>query len=167
MLFAASFDVTILQPTAYMQNILAGWRSIVTEGVFRVPYPVETRLSLVDLDDVAEAAALVLITDGHAGATYELVGTQPLSQNEVAAVIGVALKRIVRAEAESVEQWEARASGAGAGEHERATLVAMFRYYAAHGLIGNSNALRWLLGRTPNDLAAFVDRIAGVSFNGE
>jgi len=167
MLFAASFDVTILQPTAYMQNILAGWRSIVTEGVFRVPYPVETRLSLVDLDDVAEAAALVLITDGHAGATYELVGTQPLSQNEVAAVIGVALKRIVRAEAESVEQWEARASGAGIGEDERATLVAMFRYYAAHGLIGNSNTLRWLLGRTPNDLAAFVDRIAGVSFNGE
>ncbi len=45
MLFAAGFDLTILQPTAYMQNILGAWRGIVEDGVFRVPYPVETRLS--------------------------------------------------------------------------------------------------------------------------
>jgi len=167
MLFAAGLGVTILQPTAYMQNILAGWRSIVTEGVFRVPYPVDTRLSLVDLDDIAEAAALVLMTNGHAGATYELVGTDPLSQNEVAGAIGMALKRAVRAEAERVEQWDAGARGAGVGEHERATLAAMFRYYAAYGLIGNPNTLRWLLSRAPTDLAAFIGRMAGLSFSGE
>ena len=92
MLFAGGFDLTILQPTAYMQNILGAWRGIVAEGVFRVPYPVETRLSLVDLEDVAEAAALVLTTNGHSGATYELVGTSPLSQTEVAAAIGEALE---------------------------------------------------------------------------
>ena len=61
--------------------------------MFRNPYPVETRLSLVDLDDVAEAAALVLTQDGHSGATYELVGTEPLSQTEVAAAIGAVLGR--------------------------------------------------------------------------
>ena len=80
MLFASGFDLTILQPTAYMQNIVGAWRGITEDGMFRVPYPVETRLSLVDLEDVAEAAALVLTQDGHAGATYELVGTAPLSQ---------------------------------------------------------------------------------------
>ncbi len=67
--------MTILQPTAYMQNILAGWRSIVEDGIYRVPYPIDTRISLVDLRDVAEAAARVLTEDGHVGATYELVGT--------------------------------------------------------------------------------------------
>ena len=41
------------------------------------------------------------------------------------------------------------------GEHERATLAAMFRYYAQYGLIGNPNTLRWLIGRAPNDLACF------------
>ena len=142
MLFASGFDLTILQPTAYMQNIVGAWRGVTEDGVFRVPYPVVTRLSLVDLEDVAEAAALVLTQDGHAGATYELVGTAPLSQTEVAAAIGAALKRDVRAEAESVAAWEARARAAGMGEHERATLAAMFRYYAAHGLVGNSNTLR-------------------------
>ena len=37
MLFAAGFEPTILQPTAYMQNILGAWRGVETEGVFRFP----------------------------------------------------------------------------------------------------------------------------------
>jgi uncharacterized protein YbjT (DUF2867 family) len=160
LLFAHRFDLTILQPAAYMQNLLAAWRGVVADGVFRVPYPVETRLSLVDLEDVAAAAALVLTQDGHAGATYELVGTEPLSQSEVAVSIGAALRRQVRAEAEPVAAWEDRARAAGIGEHERATLAAMFRYYAEHGLIGNANTLRWLLGRAPTGLAAFLKRVA-------
>src|ERR1700692_359040 len=67
MLLAADFDLTILQPTAYMQNILGAWRGIVEDGVLRVPYPADTRLSLVDLDDVAEVAAWVLMGDGQDG----------------------------------------------------------------------------------------------------
>jgi hypothetical protein len=42
------------------------------------------------------------------------------------------------------------------GDHERGTLAAMFRYYARHGLAGNSNTLRWLLGRAPHDLGHFI-----------
>jgi NAD(P)H dehydrogenase (quinone) len=156
MLFAAGFDLTILQPAAYMQNIRGALRGVVDDCVYRIPYPVKTRLSLVDLDNVAEVAALVLTAEGHIGATYELAGTWPLSQTEVAAAIGEALGHSVRAEAEPVEAWEARARAAGMPDHERATLVAMFRYYARHGLIGNPNTLRWLLGRSPNSLAGFI-----------
>ena len=162
MLFAEGFDLTILQPTAYMQNILGAWHGVVEDGVFRVPYPAATRLSLVDLDDVAEAAAVVLTASGHGGATYELAGTAPLSQSDVAAAMGTALGRPVRAEEESIAVWEARA-GAGMGGQERATLAAMFGYYAKHGLIGNPNTLRWLLGRAPNDLAAFLRRVAAAA----
>jgi uncharacterized protein YbjT (DUF2867 family) len=161
MLFASGLELTILQPGAYMQNILAAWRGVLDDGVFRVPYPVETRLSLVDLSDLADAAAVVLMNDGHAGATYEIAGTGPLSQAEVAAAIGVVLGRTVRAEAETIDAWEARARAAGVGGHERATLAAMFRDYAQHGLAGNPNTLRWLLGRAPHDLAEFLGRVAG------
>ncbi|MGA3307693.1 MAG: NmrA family NAD(P)-binding protein [Xanthobacteraceae bacterium] len=160
MLVAVGFELTILQPTAYMQNILGAWRGIVADGVFRVPYPVATRLSLVDLNDVAEAAALVLTENGHSGATYELVGIGPISQAEIAAAISAALGRDVRAVAETVEAWEARARAAGMGDHERVTLAAMFRYYANHSLIGNRNTMRWLLGRAPNGLAGFLKRAA-------
>jgi NAD(P)H dehydrogenase (quinone) len=155
MLLASGLAVTILQPTAYMQNLLVGWRSIVEDGLYRVPYPVATRISLVDLYDVAEAAARVLTEDGHVGATYALVGTPALTQTEVAETLSLAVGRPVRAVAETVETWEARVS-AGMGDYQRQTLAAMFRSYAAHGLVGNANVLSWLLGVSPITLAEFA-----------
>jgi len=160
MLFSTSLDITILQPTAYMQNGLAEWDRMKRDGIFRVPYPVETRLSLVDLDDVAEAAALVLTNAGHGGAIYELAGTPPLSQIEIAATFAQALNRPVHAEAEAVETWEGRARSGGMDDYQRETLTRMFRAYARDGLEGNPNVLGWLLGRAPTSLAAFVARIA-------
>ena len=163
MLYAAGFALTVLQPTAYMQNILRAWDGIVRDGVFKFPYPAATRLSLIDLDDVGEAAAIVLTQDGHDGATYELAGTPALSQGEVAAALSTALGRNVRAEEEPLAAWEARAHAGGMGGHESATLAAMFRYYAAHGLVGNPHVLRWLLGRAPTSPAAFFARAAAAA----
>ena len=156
LLFASGLDVTILQPTAYMQNLLASWRAIVDDGVFRVPYPIASRISLVDLNDVAEAAARGLTEPGHTGASYELVGTPPLSQLEVAKVLSEALGRPVRVEAEPPEVWDARMRIGGMGASERETLLKMFRYYERHGLAGNANVLRWLLVRPPTTLEAFA-----------
>jgi len=159
-LFESGLNFTILQPTAYMQNLLAGWKLITEDGVLRNPYPVETRLSLVDLEDMAEAAAMVLTKRGHTGATYELVSTLPLTQTEVAAILSDALGRPVRAEAEPLEVWAARARTAGLGDYQLATLIRMFQYYERYGLIGNPNMLRWLLGREPTALVEFARRAA-------
>jgi NAD(P)H dehydrogenase (quinone) len=160
LLYSSTLDVTILQPAAYMQNSLAEWDRMKSGGIYRVPYPVGTRLSLVDLDDVAEAVALVLTNAGHSGATYELVGTAPLSQIEIADAFGQALNKPVRAEAETIESWDQRARGAGMDDHARETLTRMFRAYARDGFGGNPNVLGWLLGRPPTSLAAFAARIA-------
>jgi NAD(P)H dehydrogenase (quinone) len=160
MLFSSGLDVTIVQPTAYMQNSLAEWDRMKSDGIYRVPYPVETRLSLVDLDDVAEAAALVLTNAGHSGATYELVGTLPLSQIEIADAFGRALNKPIRAEAETIENWDQHARSAGMDDHARETLTKMFRAYARDGLKGNPNVLGWLLGRPPTSLIAFAARMA-------
>jgi NAD(P)H dehydrogenase (quinone) len=160
MLLGSALDVTILQPTAYMQNSFGEWDRMVGDGVYRVPYPIETRLSLVDLDDVAEAAAMVLMNSGHSSTTYELVGTPPLSQIEIAETFGRALKRPVRAEAETIASWEQRARGAGMDDYARQTLTKMFRAYARDGLKGNPNVLCWLLGRPPTSLATFAERRA-------
>jgi len=158
MLMRAGFALTVLQPTAYMQNILGAWRSIASDGVWTILYPAETRISLVDLGDVATAAALVLTQEGHDGATYELVGTAPLSQREVAAAIGAALGKSIRIEEQSVEAWQAHAEAGGMEANARSELAAMFRYYASYGLHGNPNTLRWLLGRVPTDLGRFLRR---------
>ncbi|MCI0393468.1 MAG: NmrA family NAD(P)-binding protein [Chloroflexi bacterium] len=163
LLLASGLPFTILQPAAYMQNVLAGWPAVVEQGIYRVPYPVETRLSMVDLEDVAEAAGAVLTEAGHAGATYELVGSEPLSQVEVAEVLSRALGRLVQAEQTPIEIWQGEAVAGGMGAYQVETLVKMFAYYERYGFWGNSNALGWLLGRRPASFAEFVGKVVETS----
>lgn len=155
-IFQSGIPFTILQPTAYMQNLLVYWQAIHQTGRYTVPYPVTTRLSLVDLADVAEVAARVLTEPGHAGATYELVGTLPLSQVEVAEAMSAQIGHAVTANELPLEIWEQQARTNGLNEYAVQTLLQMFRYYAAYGLVGNPNVLRWLLGRAPISLEGFI-----------
>jgi uncharacterized protein YbjT (DUF2867 family) len=159
-LVASGLPYTILQPAAYMQNVLAGWTEIVDHGVYRVPYAADTRLGMVDLEDVAAAAATVLTEAGHEGATYELAGTEVLTQTEVAESLSEALGRSVRTETIQLGLWEAQARAAGLGEYAIETLLAMFRYYEQHGFWGNPHVLSWLLGRPPTSFRDFLARSA-------
>ncbi len=157
-LFESGLPYIILQPAAYMQNVLAHWDQIIEQGVYPVPYAVETRLGMVDLEDVAEAAAVVLTEPGHAGAVYELAGVEVLSQAEVATILSQQLGRPVRAEAVPLETWERRARESGLGDYQVKTLAKMFRYYECYGFWGNPRVLGWLLGRPPTTFAVFVER---------
>jgi uncharacterized protein YbjT (DUF2867 family) len=157
-LFTSELPFTILQPAAYIQNILRQLDSIQEEGVYRTPYPVDTRLSLVDLEDVAVVAARVLTKSGHFFATYELVGTDPLSQRDVASTIGRILGTEVRAVEIMIEAWEADARERGMTGYAIDTLIKMFQCYEAHGFEGNPGVLGWLLGRQPNSLEKVVRR---------
>ena len=157
---ASGLRYTVLQPCAYMQNVLAGWDSIARRGVFRVPYGVDTAMSLVDLADVGAAAAEVLAVagTGHDGATYELCGPEPVSPADVAAAFSRSLGSPVRAEAVDVAIWEAGARDAGLGEYQIDALVRMFEYYDRHGFVGDPGPLADLLERAPTRLERFVER---------
>ena len=162
-LFESRLPFTILQPTAYMQNLLASWEKIRTEGRYVVPYPAETRIALVDLADVAAVAATVLTQPAqHQGAIYELVGTAPLTQNEVATALTASLGQPVTIEVLTHTAWEQNARAGGLGDYAVETLIKMFTYYEKFGLIGNPNVLGWLLGRSPTVLATFIQRIMAI-----
>ncbi len=152
LLFASGLPFTILQPTTYIQNVLASWKQIIKNGRYSVPYATETRLSLVDLEDVAEAAAIVLTEPGHIGATIELVGTPAMSQVEIARTLADQLGRPVEAEVISHEEWERVARSSGLSDYQVLTLIKMFCYYESYGFMGNTNALKCLLGRRPHIL---------------
>ena len=158
-LFESGLAYTILQPAAYMQNVLAYWNPIMEQGVYPVPYAVEARLSMVDLEDVAAAAALVLTEPGHTGATYELAGPEALSQVEVAAILSRQLGCRVQAQAVPLDEWERKARASGMNDYAVETLLRMFRYYDSFGLCGNPNILNWLLRRPATTFSAFVARI--------
>ena len=76
----------------------------------------------------------------------------------VAAAIGRALGRPIRAEPQSLEDFAAQARASGMGDYQCEMLIRMFRWYERSGLVGNANTLRWLLGREPTTLEAFVAR---------
>lgn len=118
---------TILQPGVYVQNFDLG-------ETVRVPYDVHAPFGFLDLDDLGAAAAMVLLDDAHAGATYELASRRA-TLAELAAAAGVG--------AERVEEW----TGDGLDDREREWLRAMFAYYDAHGLPVGTLPLRALLRR--------------------
>jgi len=159
LLFASGLPFTILQPTAYMQNVTASWEQILTQGRYSVPYSPETRLSLVDLEDVAEAAATVLTDPGHTGATIELVGTPGMSPREMAELLSAELDRRVTVEVVPLAEWERGARASGLGEYQVSALTRMFAYYEEHGLTGSPRALTNVLGRQPTSFPAFVRRV--------
>lgn len=156
-LFESGLPFTILQPAPYMQNLLAGWKNIMAEGVLRVPYSVEAKFSFLDLEDLAEAAQMVLTESGHENAVYELAGTAPTSHTEAAEILSRVLGREVRAEKEEMGDWRSRASGMS--EYAVKNLIKMFAYYDQWGLAGNPNVLRWILKRGPTSLESFFRRI--------
>lgn len=160
-LFESGLPSTILQPAPYMQNVLGSWSAITEQGVYAVPYSPQTRLSLVDLDDVAEVAAQALIGSAHIGGIYELVGTPPLTQTDVAEILGRQLGRPVLASEISLETWRRNAELSGSlTNYAIESLVKMFSYYAGCGLEGNPSVLAFLLGRPPTSLSDFVARVA-------
>lgn len=155
-LFESGMDFTILQPCAYMQNILANWKSIYETGIYPVPYATTAKISIVDLMDVAAVAALVLTESGYENSIFELAGPHPLTQDEVASTISTILGRSVLAKVIDRTAWAENARANGNSEYQVNTLLRMFEYYEKHGLIGNSNTLSRLLNRSAVTFKEFV-----------
>jgi len=147
MLFASGLPITILQPAAYMQNIAASWPQIVADGLYHVPYAITAPFTLVDLHDVAEAAATVLCEDGHVGGIYELAGAERLTPAQMAEVMAHQLAQPVCAEQivplPSLPE----------------PLRQMFDYYDHHGFVGGGWILERLLKRQSASFASFLERI--------
>lgn len=157
LLFNSSLDYSILQPTAYMQNIL-GYRNSIKSGIYPIPYPITSKIALVDLMDVAEVAFKVITEPGHSYSTYELVGTSPISQIEVANTISKHMNTTVEAKETSIIEWENSREVQKMPTYVKNTLKSMFMYYADYGLTGNNRVLSWLLNRTPTTLEQFLKR---------
>lgn len=148
---------SILQPCAYMQNLLAQLPGIRNRGELEVPYDVGAKFSLVDLRDVAMAATAVLTGPGHDGRTYELCGPHPLSHTQMARAFESALGRPVRAVAVDPEHWERKARSSGLGDYAVDALLRMFRWYDSHDFVGSSADLESILTKPSTPFADFVE----------
>lgn len=135
---------TILQPSMYAQTVLL-FAAMSPPGRICGPFNIDARFTVVDLSDVAEITALVLRSDEHFYASYELAGNAPTTCREMLSL--VAELRGLDARPETVRPWELDLPGWL--QDSMADFAAMCEEYTQHGLLGNPNVTRMLLGREP------------------
>ncbi len=150
---------TILQCGSYMQNMLPGWNKMVQTGVHRMAYDIDAPMSLVDLDDVAEAAVKIMTEGGYENGMFEIAGPV-ITLREKAAILSKLLDKSIRAEKEPLDDFLAHGKELGFSDYTLATMTRMFPYYDDHGLVGSAKILEWILGRAPTDFETFARRIA-------
>jgi NAD(P)H dehydrogenase (quinone) len=110
------------------------------------------RVSAATRADYAEAAAAVLVSEGHEGAVYELGGPS-FSMAELAAAVSAAVGRTVSYTDLPVEQFTAVLVGTGLPEAAAAVFADGDRGMAQGELLAEGNDLEKLIGRTPTSLA--------------
>ena len=139
----------VLQPCAYADNLHGQFADVAATGTFRSPWGLTQAQSLVDLRDVADAAAVLLTEDGLDGGTFEAVGPEPLTAPRIAGLLGKWLGREVRAV-------DAVPDGPVPEEYAARCSRLMFDHYRAHGFTGSPRVLEFLLGRPARTFAAHL-----------
>lgn len=145
-------DWTILQPAMYAQTALAFFDA--DAGELTPAFDPTRPFAPVHDRDLAEAAAIVHTTDGHSFATYELAGPELLDFIGMGERLGVVIKRPIATRRVSATALSPRVAAARNFNPDQVReMELMFAHYDAHGLVGNGNVLRMILGRAPTDFA--------------
>src|SRR5512143_2211684 len=102
---ASGIPYTILRPNNFFQNDFWFRDAMIKNGIY--PQPIgDVGLSRVDIRDIAEAAAVVLMTPGHEGRTYNLAGPDILTGKSTAEVWGRALRKTIYYGGNNLDAWE-------------------------------------------------------------
>jgi uncharacterized protein YbjT (DUF2867 family) len=164
---ASGLGYTILRPNGFMQNIVTyNAPSIRAQGAFYAAMG-DAKTSLIDVRDVALAAAKVLSAPAHhAGTTYELNGPEALSNEEVAARISRATGQTVRYVDIPEEAQRKSMLDMGMPAWQVTALLDLQEYYVSGKCGALTDVLPKLLGRAPNTLDLFLREFRD-SFRGQ
>jgi len=155
-LVESGLNYTILQPTSFMQNV----NLQVATATSKIPaaYSPQTLQGYLDLQDLAAVARLVLLhPELHNRARYELVG-QNGTLEDVAREVSSHLGREITCNPVPREVVIEHGLHGAQDDYAAEAFDRMLYYYEKRGIPGNSNVLRWLLGREPVTWAAFLQR---------
>jgi uncharacterized protein YbjT (DUF2867 family) len=147
---------TLLRPAGFMQNWVNFYAGQIKSGTYSAANG-EGGISVVDVRDIAEAAAVVLANPAaHAGKIYTLTGGEALSTAEQVALIAKAIGRPVRYDAITPEQAQEQMRGWGLPEAQIALYASLARVYREGWAAGISPDVQALTGHPPRRFADFV-----------
>ncbi len=151
---------TIIQPAVFMQNLQMSLEQVRQTGIWRQKFYTgsDTTLCMVDLNDVAEAVAVIVgDLESHTGATYELCGTENLKLDDVIHVLRSRYHREIISEYISDQAFLDGLRKSGADEYKQDMMIKMFHHYNEHSFMGNARTLASLLGRKPHTLPEYFE----------
>lgn len=154
---------TILRPNNFYQNDY--WlKDAILGGMYPQPLG-SVGVSRVDVRDIAEAAAIALLSQGHESETYDLVGPDILTGESVAAAWSRALGKTVRYAGDDLDVWERQSLQHGMPDWMVFDFRMMFEHFQTHGLKAPPGAIERqtrLLGHQPRSFDAFAAETAAV-----
>ncbi len=155
----SGLDFAIIQPAVFMQMLMPAVKSVQSGGPMLQKFFTsdDTQMSLVDMEDFAEAAAVILSSKDYANGTFELCGKGSYSLQDMEVVFSKVAGREVKSVYITDEAFIGQMK-IDASSYQAQTLLTMFQHYNEHSFRGNSVLLSQILGREPHTLHQFVRR---------
>ncbi|MBI3134343.1 MAG: SDR family oxidoreductase [Bacteroidetes bacterium] len=159
LLKASGLNYTILKHGIYMDMLpLFLGDQVVKSGVAYFPAG-DGKVSFTLRNDMAEAAAVILTTEGHANKIYDMTNTQTVSFSEIAAAISNASGTAVTYVSPAPEEYIQTLSSAGVPME----YVGMFAGFAEAFKQGEfdqvSDFMESLIGRKPTSVSQFLSQV--------
>jgi uncharacterized protein YbjT (DUF2867 family) len=151
-LAASGLAWTFLRMNLYMDFVPT---MVMPDGVIRGPAG-NGRLAAILRDDVAAAAAAVLLSDEHAGRTHDLTGREAFTLGEAAGLMSQLTGKAVRFEDETDDEAFASRAAFGAPEWEVRGWVSSYQAIRDGSWATVSPAVRELTGREPVSLKEYL-----------
>jgi NAD(P)H dehydrogenase (quinone) len=159
LLRASGVPFTLLRNGWYTENYAGAIPQARSTGVYLASAG-DGRIASASRDDYAEAAAIVLTTDGHDGAVYELSGDVAWDGHELASALSDVVGRDVVFASVSTEEHASALTGAGLDEQTAGFLVALDANTRDGLLATTTGELKRLLGRPTTPLRDGLAAIA-------
>ncbi|MGN0294230.1 MAG: SDR family oxidoreductase [Lachnospiraceae bacterium] len=150
MLVDSGIPYVIIQPAVFMQMLTPSIQSVKNGGPFVQKFYTSdlTRMSFVDMNDYAAAAAEIVSSGAYTYGTYEFCSDGAYSLSDMEDILsGLTGRRVTSAFISDTDFLAAshREPDSYAGR----TLLTMFRHYNENGFCGNAFTLSRILGHRP------------------
>ena len=153
------FDVpfTVLRPNYFMQNDASLKDPLTKAGIYPMPLG-DVGVSVVDVRDIAEAAAIVLTSEKHNGKTYNLNGPEVVSGAKAASTWSEVLGKKIQYTGHNMDAFEEQMRKK-APSWSAFDIRMMFEGYLERGFVaedGDLETLTKILGHAPRRYEDFA-----------
>lgn len=157
LLIESGLEYTIIQPAVFMQMFLPAIAGVKESGVLRQKFYTDrdTKMTFIDVNDMARAAAEIVASRRFIDATIELCAPGKLTLTDVEEAFSQAYGDEIITEFIDDETF-LNAAKLDKDSYAAQVLLKMFEHYNENGFQGSSAVAEYILKKPPKNLAEFL-----------